>query len=207
VLEQILADHVWVAIALWAALYIADYQLTITSARLYVQGARQYSEVEGSYELNPIFEEDVDALRRFSPRFFVLLIVTSLLILLAWLASFQLEGLETPGLYSWALGALILLEAAINIRHARNLAVLYYAVRGEGMSGRLFRARWLVLRASAVDLLAFAVLYLFSWLVSSHSFFLGGACGCGLLAVRHWLQSDGARVLQPAAGITEPDGP
>jgi hypothetical protein len=206
VLEQILADHVWVPIALWVALYISDYQLTIASARLYVQGARQYSAVEGSYELNPIFEGDVDALRRFSPRFFVFLIVTSLFILLTWLASFQLEGLETPGLYFWALGLLFLMEAAIHIRHVRNLVAFRYAVRGEGMSGSLTRARWLVLRLSAVDLLSFAALYLFSWLVSSHSFFLGGACGCGLLAVRHWLQSDGARVLQPTATATEPDG-
>ncbi|MGD8627380.1 MAG: hypothetical protein PVJ34_22800 [Anaerolineae bacterium] len=205
-LEQILADHVWVTIALWAALYISDYQLTITSARLYARDARQYSEVEGSYELNPFFEEDVDALRRFSPRFFVWLILISLFILLAWFVSFQLEGAEMPGLYFGALGVLFLREAAIHIRHVRNLSALYYAARGEGLSGRLFQARWLVLRLSAVDLLCFTALYLFSWLVSSHPFFLGGAFGCGLLAVRQWLQSDGARVLQPTAGATEPDG-
>jgi hypothetical protein len=48
------------------ALYVSDYLLTIASVRLYQ--APDKVVFEGSYEITPLFQNDVNALRRISPR-------------------------------------------------------------------------------------------------------------------------------------------
>ena len=57
----------WLGPPVWACLYVSDYFLTIACARLY--RAQDRIVFEGSYEITPIFQADVNALRRISPRF------------------------------------------------------------------------------------------------------------------------------------------
>ena len=59
----------WPGILCWAALFISDMHLTVTCARMYQAGVRDHIVFEGSYELTPYHQADIDALRRFSPRF------------------------------------------------------------------------------------------------------------------------------------------
>jgi hypothetical protein len=70
-----LVESAWAGPLLWAALYVSDYALTIASARLY---SRQDKIVfEGSFEITPQFQADVNALRRVSPRFCAILVVST----------------------------------------------------------------------------------------------------------------------------------
>jgi hypothetical protein len=48
-------DSPWFALALWLLSYLADYYLTLYSARLYRQGAHEYVAFEGSLELTPYY--------------------------------------------------------------------------------------------------------------------------------------------------------
>jgi hypothetical protein len=79
-LEELLVNNVWLAIAVWIIVYTLNYQLTITSAKLYQAGAKDYFRIEGSVELTPIYQKDVDALRRFSTRALGIVIFFSLLL-------------------------------------------------------------------------------------------------------------------------------
>src|SRR5258708_24418110 len=46
---------------LWGLLYVSDYALTITCARLY--GRQKTIVFEGSYEITPFFQRDINSLR------------------------------------------------------------------------------------------------------------------------------------------------
>jgi hypothetical protein len=60
-------ESLWPGLAFWAVLYISDYYLTLTCARLYQRGVREKIEFEGSYEITPYFQADIDSLRAISP--------------------------------------------------------------------------------------------------------------------------------------------
>lgn len=204
-LEDLLVDHLWLAIATWIAVYLLDYQLTITSARLYRAGAKDHLGVEGSVELTPMYQQDVDALRRFPPRVLGIVLLYSLFLSVMWFLS--VDYLGTPEIFAGFLGALILGSLTANVRHGRNIAMFRYAREGEGLSGRLAQSRWLTLKLSAVEMLTFAALYLIVFLLTGSWFFVGGAVMCTLSAVRHWRWGDDARAgAQREMGNGEGEG-
>ena len=102
--------------AVWIALYISDYFLTVTCARLYKSGAHEKIVMEGSYELTPYFQNDIDSFRLFSPRFIIMLIYSSVLLAIIWMLSL----ITYSQLYTFAFGAMILLELTIHLRHFHN---------------------------------------------------------------------------------------
>jgi hypothetical protein len=58
--ENLLAASPWTGVALWIILYISDYYLTLYSARGFHEiGHFQF---EGSLELTPQYQKDIDAL-------------------------------------------------------------------------------------------------------------------------------------------------
>ena len=71
--QTLLGNHLfdsWIpGVVLWALLYISDYACTIASAGAYRAGVSEYIEFEGSFELTPYYQADVNALRHFSRRF------------------------------------------------------------------------------------------------------------------------------------------
>ena len=169
--------------------------MTITSARLYQAGAKDFVSIEGSLELTPLYQKDVDALRRFSPRALGIIVLYSILLVAMWLLSIKFA--ETPELFGAFLGALILGNLTANMRHVRNLTMFRYAKEGQGLAGRLEQSRWLTLKLSSVELLSFAALYLIVFLISGSWFFAGGALMCASSAVRHWIWADKARATAP----------
>jgi hypothetical protein len=193
-LEELLVNNIWLVILLWIVLYISDYQLTIVSARRYQTVGEKYLSVEGSFELTPFYERDVDALRRFSPRLLAVLALQCLLILFAWTLSKEWGG---EPVFFWILGAFFLLEVVIHIRHLRNLVTYHYFGQGEALWGKLDRSRWLVLRLSAVDLIGYAAIFLLVFLLTGSWFFVGGVTSCLVTAAKHWHQANKARSAQP----------
>lgn len=172
----------WPGLLLWSALYISDFLLTMICARLY-RGVREHVKFEGSYEITPYYQKDVDELRVFSPRFFLALALTcTIQALIWWLA---VRAVVLPDLYLFALGAMVLLELTIHVRHIRNLFLFRAILAGTGISGRIEYPRDVVLRLSAVELFSFAVLYAIVFLVTVSWFVLGGAVACVSTGANH----------------------
>lgn len=182
-LEELLIQNVWLAVVIWCVLYTADYYMTIYAARLYQAKGREYMVFEGSFELTPYFQGDVDHLRRVSPRFLVMLLFSCAGIVVVWWLSVRAGGL--PAIYSCLIGALVLREAVVHMRHARNIVYFKQVQSGNGIKGKIEYSRRFILKASAVDLFGFAVLFLILALISGSWFCLGGAVACGVTGLQH----------------------
>jgi hypothetical protein len=182
-LEQLLTQELWLALSAWALSYASDFALTLYTARLYHARAREHFSFGGSFELTPYYQADVDRLRRWSPRLWLALGLSAVLVALVWVLSVVVLGL--PAFFTFLIGALLLRQAAVILRHLRNL-VLFRAVRDTtAVSGQIAYARPLVLRLSAAELGALGGLFLLLALVTSSWFLLGGAVACGVTAYQH----------------------
>ena len=183
-LESILSENLILALLLWAAAYCSDYYLTLYAARLYHDGAAKYLNFGGSYELTPGYQKDINSLRKISPRFILFLSLTlSLLIVLFALSRAIPYG---RSLFAFALGLLLLMEAAVHVRHFRNIVTFRYLRAAADVTGSLTYPRHFVYLTSAAEIFAFAGLYLFIYLTTGSIFVLGGVVSCLALAVRHW---------------------
>jgi len=180
-MPDLLIDSVWPGLAAWALLYTSDYALTIWGATLYQKHARTTIAFEGSIELTPVYQQDVDALRVVSPRFLFYLTMYLTVIALSW----RFVRASFPELHAFFLGTLLLLELAVHVRHLRNLALFRAIAKGDGIQGRIEYSRATALRLSMIELTAFAgtffVIFLFTW----SSFVLGGAIACLAVAQQH----------------------
>jgi len=175
-----ITDTHWLPPLLWAALYISDYCFTITCARLYQ--AQTTLVFEGSYEITPIFQRDVNALRRISPRFVVILIASTAYVW--WLARLGASS-EMHDVGALAIGALVLIQLTVHLRHLRNWFMFRTLLRG-GITGHIEYPRAVMLRSSAFELLAFVGLYGCLFAVTRDVFVLGGAIACAVLAASHY---------------------
>lgn len=166
---------------LWILLYISDYNLTLSTAKGYSElGIFRF---EGSFELTPQFQKDVNQQARISKRHITYLIIYTLLILGLWFLSVRM--LAAGWLYSFYLGAFLLLEVAVHVRHFRNWRQITILKREGGVEGTVtFRKRFSY-QLSAFDLYSFAVLYLLVFVITFSPFFLGGALTSLATGYRH----------------------
>jgi hypothetical protein len=179
---------------LWIILYTSDYYLTIYSAR----GFREigHFQFEGSMELTPQFQNDVDNLRPVSKRHIILLILTSLLIPgIWWLTQLSFWVQWT---YPLCLGIFILLEVAVHFRHLRNIAIIREIRRNGGVEGQVFYRQWFSYRNSANELLITGTFFLLVALLTFSLFFFGGALACYGTALRHALWAKKAKLKAQA---------
>jgi hypothetical protein len=190
-LEALLTEHFWLAAGLWSLSYLSDYVVTLRTARTYQARARQHFSFGGSFELTPYYQADVDRLRRWSPRFWVALVLSSALMGLVWVLSVVVLGV--PALFTLLAGALLLRQAAVHMRHARNF-VLFRAARDTGeVSGHISYARPLVLRLSAAEFAAYGLLFLALGVVTGSWFLFGGALSCAVTGWQHARLAQSAR--------------
>ena len=181
--EVALIQHWWLGPLVTAVVYVSDYYLTIRSARLYHAGGKDYMEVEGSYELNPTYEADIDSLRLFSPRLLLSVLATTVFLLAVWLLTVW-EPLLPPEFYFFALGSFVCLQGPIHMRHLQNLVLFRHAVAGRGVTGGVRFERWLSLEISASGLWMAAAFFLIWFLLTGSWFLLGGAMSCSVVALR-----------------------
>ena len=176
-------QNIWLIITIWGFIYLADYYLTIISAKKYRESMQEYIRYEGSFELTPQFQQDIDALRLFSPQFLIRWLLSMPMIYTVWWLSVKV--LEQPSFFYFLVGALVLREVAVHLRHVRNLA-LYTHVKSGGVKGKIEYSRWLVLKLSAAELLSFCFVYGLSAIFVKSWFFSGGAFSCFVVALQHW---------------------
>jgi len=176
-------DSVWPGIAAWTVLFISDYALTIWCASLYRKHVQAVITFDGSYELTPMYQRDVDALRLVSPRFLGSLLSSAAVLAFLWVAVRP----TLPLLYGFVLGAMLLLEMTVHVRHVRNLCMFRDVARGGSIQGRIEYSRPMMLRMSAVELVAFSVMYFVIFLFTQSWFVLGGVASCVSTARKHFI--------------------
>ena len=173
-MEIWLARSPWMGMILWIILYISDYYLTIYSARGFKEiGLFQF---EGSFELTPQYQKDIDDLKPVSRLHIVLLFLYSLLILAIWYLFVYFLGL--PWAYLLYLGMFLLLEVAVHLRHLRNVFLIREIRKNGGASGQISYRKWFSYRLSAFELYLYFGLFLIVAALESSPFFLGGAIMC-----------------------------
>jgi len=185
-------DHSWVAALVFGVLYISDHTMTFVCARLYQTRVREKMAFEGSYEITPFHQRDVDALRRVSPRFVIVLVAG---VAVVWLFGWTWAD-SSPELFAFLLGGLIVVQLTIHVRHVRNY-VMFRAMLTDAVRGRVEYTRPMLLKASAVEIFAFAALYAVLFVFTGSLFVLGGVLGCVVLATQHWTLMRRARSAAP----------
>lgn len=115
------------------------------------------------------------------------LLVVAAAILIAW--EISVRQYDRPDIFSFLMGGLLLLEAAVALQRFRHIVLFRYARRAEGIRGKIEYSRRLALSLSFFDLYGFVALYVFIFLVSSSWFFLGGALTCFVASrrLRDWV--------------------
>jgi hypothetical protein len=180
-MQYLLATNPWYGIILWMILYTSDYYLTIYSARGFREIGR--FQFEGSFELTPRYQKDIDQLRPVSRLHITLLFAYTVLILIVWwITSLSIYLQWTYPLY---LGMFLLLEVAVHLRHFRNLFLIQEIRRNGGADGQLTYKRWFSYRISAYELYLSGTLFLLVAMLTYSLFFLGGAIMCYGTAFKH----------------------
>jgi hypothetical protein len=180
-LMEFMAAHLWLGLVIWTVIYCSDYFLTITCARMYRKGVRERIGFEGSYEITPYYQQDVDALRKLSPRFIKALLFALVMLSLIWWISRQ----TSPAFYLFAIGAPILVEVPVHVRHLKNFFFFRDLLRTAGVRGRIEYPRPLTLRLSSTEFVIWAGLFAMLFLVTREWFVLGGAVQCAVVAMKH----------------------
>jgi hypothetical protein len=180
-MESWLATSPWPGVVLWIILYISDYYLTIYSAR----GFREigHFQFEGSFELTPQYQKDIDALKPVSRLHIVLMIAYSLLIVAIWWLTRITVYIQWA--YLLYLGMFLLLEAAVHLRHLRNVSLIREIKKNGGAEGQISYRKWFTYRISAFEFYMFSVLFLLIAVLTSSLFFLGGAIMCFGTGFKH----------------------
>ncbi len=111
-LSSFFFNTLWPGLAAWSVLFISDYVLTIMFARLYRAGVSEKLVLEGSYEITPYSQRDIDSLRLVSPRFLAMLLLGAVMLTAVWL----LAGQSLPGLYNFTLGSMIPVQLTVHTR-------------------------------------------------------------------------------------------
>jgi hypothetical protein len=184
-MPELLLGNYWAGPSVWALLFISDYTLTLTCARLYVAGVRDKIAFEGSYELTPFFQRDIDLLRTVSPRFILILVLIPSLLIVVRLFTYS----SIPEIYSFSVGAFILTQLSIHIRHFRNL-YLFRTAKTDQVRGRIEYARRISLSVSSIEMLSFCGMFLVIFAFTQSWFVLGGSFSCLSVAIKHRRLSD-----------------
>lgn len=195
-------QNIWLVALLWALTYLSDYYLTLYSARLFKANLREHILHEGSFELTAVFQKDIDKLKLFSGAFYWRLAFSiGLMLIIGWL----LNGpLEAPFGYEFILGGLFLREAAVHLRHIRNICMAKCASHNGSLRGKVEYSRWLIYRTSALDLWSYATFFLLISLFVGFWFFFGGAFFTAFTGWQHWRISQKFKPDLPPLSVPAP---
>lgn len=199
-IEDFLTRAWWPGPVVACVLLWIDYALTILGARRFRTHIAPRHRFEGSYELTPLYQSDVDRLRVFSWRAVGMGLLLALLILFVAVCD---KSLQTyPAVYLFTLGIVILREVPVFIRHFKNLFIARAMATEPRIEGAISYPRTFTLRLSAFDFAAFTVVFLLWAAIAEDWMPLGGALGCLGIAVQHWKL---ARKHRAAVSAAPPD--
>lgn len=190
-MESYLIDHYWILILAWVVLYTSDYYLTLYGASLHRR--QTYIEIDGSYELNPVFVSDIDKNTKISLRHIVWLITGTLMIYVpASTIGFPVFGTGVMA------GSLLIMELTIHLRHIGN--IYYYRKLvgpNPGLSGHLTESRKSLCQRSAVQIAAYCGFTLIIFALTYSPMLLGGSLSLFCLALKHKSYATKCNTVQP----------
>ncbi len=174
-LESFLVHNIWLVIALWAAVYISDYALTLVGARMYYAGAGPDAP---AYEMNSLLRRDIAGLRHVSPRFLIMLLLTSASIWFLWWLQLQKRWTEGPGPLLFWVGALLFIQVAAHWGHLKNIYLMERQRRKRDPWDRI------PFGLSAIELWLMAGFCLLLFLSGRSMLLLGGTLACAVGGMR-----------------------
>ncbi len=187
-------QHAWASALLWAAFFVSDYVMTLRCARMYRNGVNEKFVFEGSFELTPLFQKDVDQLRKVSPRFVAILVIYSALMMFLWL----LVPMGNREVYTFLVGGLVGPQFAVHIRHIRNY-VMFRMAATDAVRGRMEYSRPMILKASAGEMAAMGGMFGLLGVLTVSWFPVGAAIGTMAAAWKHYRLANKAAVQAAAA--------
>jgi len=177
--DHLAITYVWFGCGLWAVAYCSDFCLTLIGQRLYNEGVNKHLEFK-SYEVNPVHVKDVEKLRWLNPKLALELLIFSAVICLTWLLVTYLSWTWRWNVFRLVLGAFLIYQLALHVRHVQNIVLFHYARRSLGLRGTLHYSEWLSFRMSSVGLFSFGAVLLLLFLVTESWYLAGGAANCFL---------------------------
>ena len=135
-----------VALALWVIVYLFDYFLTLHGNQLRAKYAKAHIGMDGSYELNPYYQREIDANKRVSLRFILMLVLFIVWLIVVW---YLADALKAPEVFSAATGYLILMELPILERHVQNISQFNAMKTPGAVVGFITYARWIQMSVGA----------------------------------------------------------
>ncbi len=159
--------------------------MTITLRSIPQRGFREigHFQFEGSFELTPQFQKDIDALKPVSKRHIILLVLSSLLIVFIWW--FTKHLLFFPWTYLLYLGMFLLMEVAVHLRHLRNISFIREIRKSGGVEGQIYYQKMVFLSNFASEFYLYSALFLIFAVLAYSPFFLGGAIMCFATGIKH----------------------
>ncbi len=169
-------------------LMLLDYYLTLAGKVLRQRSSYDRYFQLGSYELNPVFQQDIDRLRWFSPRHLALvLIVTGVY---AWISILTGDP-SAENTYQFAMGLGIIYFSLVASRHIKNLLTLWHFTReNPGASGRVTMSQPLLLQLSQFEWIGMLAVFVAIACWTQSAFILGGCAAVVVLILNHaiWLR-------------------
>src|SRR5678815_780469 len=165
---------------LWLLAYLGDLFLTHWGASLRRKGKGASLSFDGSYELTPELQKDVDK-GRIAPR---LLVSIAFWAGLLGVISQFIANDSVRSVYFLFLGGLLLVEIPVYLRHVRSLSWVFITRGIAGLPSATF-PRHIAYRHSGIELLAFAMLFLAAGSVIGSLLLFGGAASCAVVGMKH----------------------
>jgi hypothetical protein len=176
-------------------LMLADYYLTVLGA---VQRDKKYSQHFKTplYELNPLWQKQIQRKQWFSPRHTILALTLSALLI------YLVEHSRTPAVIrEGMLGCVLTVYTSILGRHISNLLIFRRMIRKpDEVTGEVTMAHRFVLSLSLYQSLMVLFPILLIALLSQSPYAIGGALGIGLFLAVHrvWIRKSRTRKTAPA---------
>jgi len=162
----------WIPVMMWTILYISDYYLTLWGAMLY--RSQNVVKLEGGYELTPAYINDIDSLRKFSPRFLYGLVFGTCVLLFTLILVRQASWL-----YGIIVGDFLFVELVVHIRHFTNITTYrsYSKMKENGITGFISSPKALSYTRSSNQFVAFGIFMLITYGMTLNWMILGGFIG------------------------------
>lgn len=192
----------WAGALLWLALAFADYYLTLLGAELYHSGVSEHIDYSGSYELNPLFQKEIDNRTKLSPKFILRSSYVAALLYALWYLTYYFPAFaEGIRVYTILLGAVVLSRVVVIGAHLNNILLFRTMNEKGGLVGKITYARRLQYRVWQHRWGLNGGLFLLIFALTGEYFFLGGAALCFLYILQFgfWAKKAQKSQAQPAA--------
>ena len=186
------------ALVLWVIVYLCDYFLTIHGNSLRLKYAKDHIGMDGSYELNPYYQKDIDTNNRLSRRFILMLVLFIVWLILMWYCA---NILKVPEVFSAATGYLILMELPILERHIQNISQFNAMKTPGAVVGYITYARWIQLALVGHIFGYWLIAYLLLFLLTGSWLFIGGSVAMLGLVIRYSSRGQRLRDRSPAVQL------